>query len=241
MSQRKHASIWFRGLRHRRRFKKRYDIINYFVRTRQYKTYLEIGTGAGRCMERVTCASKTGVDPAPKRKDPDWTLHQMTSDEFFHANTGKFDLIFIDGLHTADQVIKDIFNSLAALAANGVILLHDSNPLTEEMQVKDPQLAAAGQWNGDVWKAIVYIRKCFPALFCRVFSVDQGVGIIIPDEDDPPPAYTPEVEKHALEFFENVTWDDLQEDRRNLLGLVDNQTDFEGEFRRHQSKRNRAK
>ena len=36
----------------------------------------------------------------------------MTSDEFFKSNNEFFDLIFLDGLHTYEQTIKDIDNSI---------------------------------------------------------------------------------------------------------------------------------
>ena len=48
----------------------------------------------------------------------------MTSDKFFKDNE-KFDIIFIDGLHTFEQTIKDIDNSIKFLRDKGVILIHD--------------------------------------------------------------------------------------------------------------------
>jgi len=66
----------------------------------------------------VQSGRKTGVDPSPRRVLAEWEMHQMASDAFFAANTSKFDLIFIDGLHTSDQVIKDIFNALASPASS---------------------------------------------------------------------------------------------------------------------------
>ncbi len=145
---------------------------------------------------------KTGVDPSPRRVLAEWEMHQMTSDAFFATNTSKFDLIFIDGLHTSDQVIKDIFNALAALAKNGVIAVHDCNPMTEEAQVRD-----------------------------------RGVAVIIPHHYETLPVYTPEIEREALQFFREVTWADLHQDRKNLLGLMENRSDFEREFRNEQLKR----
>ena len=40
----------------------------------------------------------------------------------------RYDLVFVDGLHIADQVERDIVNSLAALAPGGMVVLHDCNP-----------------------------------------------------------------------------------------------------------------
>ena len=53
---------------------------------------------------------------------------RTTSDEFFKNNKEKFDLIFLDGLHTYHQTIKDINNSLRNLNSNGIIIIHDCLP-----------------------------------------------------------------------------------------------------------------
>ena len=49
----------------------------------------------------------------------------------------KFDLIFIDGLHLANQVQKDIENSLKFIKDEGFIVLHDCNPPSEYHQRED--------------------------------------------------------------------------------------------------------
>ena len=79
----------------------------------------------------------------------------MTSDEFFKKNRQNFDIIFLDGLHTYEQTIKDIDNGLRFLNTNGVILVHDCLPKKIWNQIV-PRLY--GHWNGDVWKAIVHSR-----------------------------------------------------------------------------------
>ena len=58
------------------------------------------------------------------------------SDDYFSSldKTIKYDLIFIDGLHLEHQVDKDINNSLNHLSENGVIIIHDCNPITERRQ-----------------------------------------------------------------------------------------------------------
>ena len=49
----------------------------------------------------------------------------MTSDIFFKNNEDKFDIIFLDGLHTYEQTIKDINNAIQSIEDDGVILVHD--------------------------------------------------------------------------------------------------------------------
>ena len=49
----------------------------------------------------------------------------ITSDEFFKFNDTKYDFIYIDGMHTHEQIPKDILNSWNSLLINGVIWMDD--------------------------------------------------------------------------------------------------------------------
>ena len=232
MTRLNYLSSWFRNLTHRKRFKKRYDVLNYFARLRNCKSYLEIGTATGRCLQRVGCSHKVGVDPSPRAEGPEWQVWKMTSDSFFAANRSKFDLVLIDGLHLAGQVLRDIYNSLDALNRGGVIALHDCNPSTEEAQLPDESLAEGNKWNGDVWKAIAYVKKYEPGLFCQVLDLDHGVGVIIPRDYERRPALTAEIEEKAQSYFDSLSWHDLQKNRGELLGLIDNREDLQEELER---------
>ena len=116
---------------------------------------------------------KTGVDP---RVGTDkYTVphkgYQITSDDYFLNLTEdiKFDLIFIDGLHTHEQVNKDIPNSLKHLTENGTIVLHDCNPsvITDE----------APRRCGTVWRAFYEARKIYD-IDAYVVNTDFGCGVI---------------------------------------------------------------
>jgi len=153
----------------------RLEIINHYIRERGYKSYLEIGVYRGINFEGVQCADKTGVDPV-------WpTTFKGTSDEFFKSSKQKFDLIFIDGLHEAKQVKRDIANSLRSLNPGGTILLHDCLPENELMQ-EVPRVTR--DWTGDVWKAFVYYRRR-PDLQMFVYNCDFGVGVIQRGQQEP--------------------------------------------------------
>lgn len=85
----------------------------------------------------------------------------------------EFDLIFIDGLHTAEQVRKDFENSLKILSPNGFIVLHDCNPEKEE-HTTIPRPTPTGHWNGDVYKFVS--RISLNEQYCTV-DVDCGCGV----------------------------------------------------------------
>ena len=51
--------------------------------------------------------------------------YKMTSNDFFQSNNNKFDFIYVDGDHSAEQVYLDIINSWKVLNKNGYLLLDD--------------------------------------------------------------------------------------------------------------------
>ena len=146
----------------------RLDMINYFIKKNDYKSYLEIGCDKNQIFSQITLDKKIGVDPYSGGNV------RKTSDDFFKENAEKFDLIFIDGLHVYDQVKRDIINSINFLNKEGVILVHDCLPDTIGKQAV-PRYKM--QWNGDVWKAIVDLRQR-DDLEIHTCFVDQGIGII---------------------------------------------------------------
>lgn len=149
----------------------RIKIINALIKKNNYKSYLEIGVQAGDCFREIKCAKKVGVDPDPASAA---TVH-MTSDEYFEKNKSKFDIIFIDGLHHSDQVMKDIENSLKSLTKGGIIVMHDCLPGSKRMQ--EIPLQEQNEWTGDVWRAYLNYRSN-PDLEMAVVNCDWGCGII---------------------------------------------------------------
>lgn len=51
--------------------------------------------------------------------------NKTTSDNFFLANTAKYDFIYIDGDHSRDQVTKDANNALHSCQIGGIIAFDD--------------------------------------------------------------------------------------------------------------------
>jgi hypothetical protein len=151
----------------------RHEIINALIQARKYRRYLEIGVWRFDCFRHVKCELKECVDPGVTT-----ATYPMTSDAFFHQNKKQYDIIFIDGLHTAEQVAKDIDNALKCLAPGGAIVLHDCNPETNFEQRDIPEYDGKGIWVGTVWKAFARMRMTRPDLSMRMIDADFGCGII---------------------------------------------------------------
>ncbi len=148
--------------------KNRKFIVQDIIDTNKYNSYLEIGCFDDELFDFIKINNKIGVDPVTGG------TVRLTSDQFFSKNKEYFDCIFIDGLHTYNQVKKDIQNSLKFLNNNGVILLHDCLPNNFYEQAT-PRCQFT--WNGDVWKAIVECRtnKDLDVYTCYA---DFGIGVI---------------------------------------------------------------
>ena len=146
----------------------RWDMIEYLIKKNNYKKYLEIGCDQNQLFSRINIQNKVGVDPASGGNV------RETSDNFFEKNKDMFDIIFIDGLHIYEQVKKDILNSIKYLNDEGVILIHDCLP---DSMAKQAVPRYKLQWNGDVWKAIVDLRRNTD-LEIFTCEIDQGIGII---------------------------------------------------------------
>ena len=174
---------------------KRWDIINKLIEKYGYKDYLEIGLDSGICRDNVNAQNKTTVDPSKICVTP---THNMTSDEFFAQNKDKFDVVFIDGLHHGDQVLKDINNSLEVLREGGTILCHDMLPTSEIIQ-QVPRINDI--WTGNCWQAWAKLRGTRKDLNMFIVQDDWGVGVIRKGRQEVKPELDVDLAKMDWEFF----------------------------------------
>lgn len=149
----------------------RYDIINNLIRVYGFRSFLEIGTASGETFRNIDVPEKVSVDPDTNTA----ATYHMTSDEYFKRHRAKFDIIFIDGLHEAEQAYRDIQNALKHLNHGGAIVVHDVHPEDERMQ---QPYTNQHFWTGDVWKAFVKARRELPYQ-TFVYDYDFGCGVIL--------------------------------------------------------------
>ena len=167
--------------------------LNYLIDHLGVKKYLEVGLGNGGTFETVEVAYKVGVDPHP------WNpalskldgVQMLTSDEYFsrHWNAGiEFDLILLDGLHTAEQTYRDFVNSLHYAHARTVWLIDDVMPsdafsaIPDQAEALRQRKAQTGSkdaaWHGDVYKALWMIKTFHNNMTMRTMWKGQPQALV---------------------------------------------------------------
>lgn len=201
----------------------RSDVLNYLLSSFKEETaYLEIGVrNPDHNFNRINATKKYSVDPGLEFKENPVDF-PFTSDDFFEklykneilSNDIKFDLIFIDGLHFAEQVDKDICNSLKVIKDDGFIVIHDCNPPTEwhaRLEYYYRHTPAGSNWNGTTWKAFLKWRSN-PSIYSCCIDTDWGIGILSKQKQIGKPL------QKKIEFYE---FQDLDNNRSEYLNLID--------------------
>lgn len=164
----------------------RFELINDYIQKRGYKSYLEIGVeNPNNCFNHIVCDKKVSVDPYFPTPYVDeessealasQVTYRLTSDDFFMQNQEKFDIIFIDALHTEEQCDKDVANALKCLNPFGCVMLHDSLPENERIQSIEA-FENGEPWNGTVWKTVVKLMMT-KEYDIDVYYHDYGIAVI---------------------------------------------------------------
>ena len=189
------------------KYPSRVKVIQKIIDSKKFENYLEIGCDQDENFSQIRIKNKIGVDPKSGG------THRMTSDEFFKNNNLKFDVIFLDGLHTYQQTILDINNSIKALRNEGIILVHDCLPKKIWNQVV-PRLY--GHWNGDVWKAIVEART-YKHLDTYTCIADHGLGVIIKRKNS-------NILKIETNDFKNLKYSEYFKKHEEFMNLITYET-----------------
>lgn len=153
--------------------------------------YLEIGVSTGATFHEVQAKQKYAVDPnflfdiSTIPNSEDIFYFPVTSDSFFESfqNTDKFQVIYIDGLHTFEKTLRDLLNSIQVLAAGGVIIIDDTVPTSYEaslpssdtcFQIRKLVNNGDSAWMGDVYKLAFFIQTFMQQFEYRTINDNHG-------------------------------------------------------------------
>lgn len=203
-------------------------ILQNYINLKNIHTYLEIGVFVGHNLLQMKAPNILVVDPFIQV--PNWRnntrpyidYYELTSDDFFEKHSDlfqeqKIQACLIDGLHTYEQSLKDVLNTLDNGDEDCLIIMHDCKPVNKAAAEKTMALARQtegynGMWMGDVYKSIIWLRAFRDDVQAFVLDCDCGLGIVRKGK--------PESRLNLTEEQINqISYEDLVEDMDNLLNL----------------------
>lgn len=94
------------------------NFIIWLVKLTNCQSYLELGSETSQDIKKFvkTCVNVNDI-----------------TDDFFKTNNQKFDIVFIDKNHNFEQTKIDFDNSLNVLNKFGIIMIHDTDPITKDL------------------------------------------------------------------------------------------------------------
>ena len=161
--------------------------------------YLEIGVCEGRTFDRVPARGagrrRPRVPLRPHRARAPGARHQLPPGRPATSTSARvvepdaqFDVIYLDGLHTVEQTLRDLLNALPHLQPHGVLVIDDVRPPTALAAIPDRQeffdvRSAQGRdddkaWMGDVFRLVFFIETFCQQLTFRVIANNHGQAVV---------------------------------------------------------------
>lgn len=187
------------------------ELLNALIEKYNLKSYLEIGVqNPANNLDKIKLVNKIGLDPNVTHKD----VYTETSDYFFSGDhTSKYDLVFIDGLHHADQVKRDFENSLRCLSDHGFIVIHDVLPENESGTIVPRETKV---WWGDVYKWAMSICE-YDGIEYKTFDIDNGCMVV--NKNSKNKGKPARIKKGNSEYSFDFNWDSYNLIGRQLMNV----------------------
>ena len=98
-------------------------------------------------------------------------INYCKTDDFFLDFMGKIDMAFIDADHCAESALKDFENVLSLLSDNGIIFMHDTDPINNDYI--NPGFC------GDSYKLVPLLEKRDDVNIITLPLTEAGLSIIM--------------------------------------------------------------
>jgi hypothetical protein len=163
--------------------------------------YFEIGTHLGNSLKAFRCDAVC-VDPEFKLAQDVLSgrrqthFFQMTSDDFFAEQDlqailkGPPNICFLDGMHRAEYLLRDFYNTERACSPESIIFMHDCLPSNFRMTLRTHEMGDDNEgpwkhaWTGDVWKIVPLLKTHRPDLDIKIFDC-APTGLVAVSNLDP--------------------------------------------------------
>lgn len=171
----------------------RSQVVQAFLDLFEAPRYLEVGVHSGETFLPLRAAWKVAVDPvfrfnvlAAQAADPDTEFHALPSDAYFASlppQAEPFDVIYLDGLHTLEQTLRDLMNALGHVRPDSVVVIDDVLPTGYFASLPDQALferlyaAVPGTpeaWMGDVYRLVYFVETFLPQWSYATVAENHG-------------------------------------------------------------------
>ena len=185
--------------------------------------YLEIGVNSGDTFFALRAHYKVAVDPAfmfavdeAKRRDPNSNFYRVESDVYFGnciASHERFDVIYLDGLHTVEQTLRDFCNAITFLKSGGIIVIDDVVPNSYHASLPDLKTAIIARnharsqdasWMGDVYRLVFFIQSFFQQYRYATVAENHGQLVVWQSQRSAKEVVQKRLEDIGRAPFENV-------------------------------------
>lgn len=214
-----------------------YTILEAAHRAYQPANYLEIGVAMGRSLGLAgACSHVIGVDPETAEAERQLflspencpVLFKTTSDSFFaqaDLNTllkaGSLDMVFLDGLHLFEQVLRDFMHVEKYASPQTMVFIHDGLPINRLVAERERKTAF---WVGDVWKIIPCLKAVRPDLEIITFPAPPS-GLTVVRGLDPSSKLLERQFDRIVDHFLAAELPESWEERCALLAVTDQSPD----------------
>lgn len=215
----------------------RREVVQAFLDLFEAPAYLEVGVFQGETFSPLRAARKVAVDPSfppgvaeRLEREPATEVHRAPSDAYFGGlcRSDRFDVIYLDGLHTFEQTLRDLLNAVLLLRHPGVIVVDDVLPdsyaaslreMRRAGQLRQRHPSANGNWMGDVYRLVFFVDSFLQQFRYRMVADNHGQLVIWR-------ARRPEVADRRVEWVARAAWEDIVTDeatqrRMPLAGIVE--------------------
>lgn len=158
--------------------------------------YLEIGVCEAKTFAPLRAGRKVAVDPAFREgaldliaAQPNAEAHELTSDAYFGGpgRGRRFDVIYLDGLHTFEQTLRDLLNAVVVLNDKGIVVVDDVYPDSYHASLRDRRQSTklrqalglgGGAWMGDVYRLTFFVDSFLQQFSYRMVSDNHGQLVV---------------------------------------------------------------
>lgn len=201
----------------------REDVVNAALSLFPKPNYLEIGVNTGKTFFAAMAHSKVAVDPVflfdieqAKRQNPNAIFYSVESDPYFGgiaSDRDAFDVIYLDGMHTFEQTLRDFCNAVTFLKPDGIIIIDDVVPSSYHAAIPDHETAyyvrkelgvEDGMWMGDVYRLVLFIQSFFQQFQYATVTENHGQLVVWRQKRESADVVRRQVEDVARAPFDTV-------------------------------------